>query len=373
MSSGGQLVLYRHLCNRPEIQLEIYGAEPATSTPSLLLRRLMRNLERTRFHQWEQHFWIWQNGRWMDGLLPNRISQDNRTVVLTIAHGDLSATALRFAQRHHLPLVSIFHDWWPDLPPVHPDWRRILEKQFRQLYDESTVALCVSEGMRDALGIHAHAQVLYPVPGSLRPRQTQIREKIVPQLGFKILYFGNLFHYGPMLKSALEILKNHPAVRLEVRGSKPNWPEEFKKEMNQHGLWLEFAPETAFASWAASADAFLVPLSFEPSLRRQMETSFPSKLVECAQFEKPLVVWGPEYCSAIRWARQDNRAVCVTNPNPSVFCQSLETLAASPLQQERYIAASRAAQKEFAPEKLQTQFISALETALTLRPLPSKS
>jgi glycosyltransferase involved in cell wall biosynthesis len=251
---------------------------------------------------------------------------------------------------------------------VGPSWRRILEKQFRRLYDESTVALCVSEGMRAALGPHPHAEVLYPIPGSLRPAQDQTREKAAAKSGCKILYFGNLFHYGPLLKSALEVLKNHPMIRLEVRGSKPNWPEEFKKEMSQHGLWLEFAPETEFADWAASGDAFLVPMAFEPSLRRQMETSFPSKLVECVQFEKPLVIWGPEYCSAIQWARRENRAVCVTDPNPSAFCQALEEFIASPLQRERCVSASRTAQKEFTPEKIQAQFMAALETALKPRP-----
>ena len=30
---------------------------------------------------------------------------------------------------------------------------------------------------------------------------------------------------------------------------------------------------------------------FDPKMRRRMETSFPSKLIEFSQFGKPLVVW----------------------------------------------------------------------------------
>jgi glycosyltransferase involved in cell wall biosynthesis len=134
--------------------------------------------------------------------------------------------------------------------------------------------------------------------------------------------------------------------------------------MSQRGLWLEFAPTSEFAEWAASGDAFLVSMAFDPLLRRQMETSFPSKLVECVQFGKPLVIWGPEYCSAIQWARRENRALCVTDPDPSAFCRALEALAASFAQQERFSAACRAARSDFDPEKIQAQFMAALEAAL---------
>jgi hypothetical protein len=42
-----------------------------------------------------------------------------------------------------------------------------------------------------------------------------------------------------------------------------------------------------------------------------VETSFPSKLPEYAQFGKPIVIWGPEYCSAIHWGREGDRALCI--------------------------------------------------------------
>ncbi len=40
----------------------------------------------------------------------------------------------------------------------------------------------------------------------------------------------------------------------------------------------------------ASADAFLITIVFAPSIRRRMETSLPSKLIEFAQFGKPLII-----------------------------------------------------------------------------------
>ena len=111
-------------------------------------------------------------------------------------------------------------------------------------------------------------------------------------------------------------------------------------------------------------DTVLVVMSFDAALRRRMTTSFPSKLTEAMQLGLPVVIWAPEYCSAVQWARQGNRALCVTDPNPSVFRRALEELAASPAEQERLAkSAQDAAAGEFNPEGIQGQFMDALGRA----------
>ena len=35
-----------------------------------------------------------------------------------------------------------------------------------------------------------------------------------------------------------------------------------------------------------------------------MELSFPSKLTDYTAAGVPLLIWGPPYCSAVRWARE---------------------------------------------------------------------
>jgi glycosyltransferase involved in cell wall biosynthesis len=131
------------------------------------------------------------------------------------------------------------------------------------------------------------------------------------------------------------------------------------------GLWLDFAPRHELNEWLRSADAFLVPMVFDQDVRRRMETSFPSKLPEFAQLGKPIVIWGPKYCSAVEWARQGNRSLCVTDPNPLALRQALEMLADSTDQQQRSSAAARrAAATDFDPERVQTQFMEALRCVL---------
>jgi hypothetical protein len=46
-------------------------------------------------------------------------------------------------------------------------------------------------------------------------------------------------------------------------------------------------------------------MSFDPVDRANMELAFPSKLADCTAIGLPLVIYGPEYCSAVRWAREN--------------------------------------------------------------------
>ena len=53
------------------------------------------------------------------------------------------------------------------------------------------------------------------------------------------------------------------------------------------------------------ADALFVPMSFAAADRPNMEISFPSKLTDYTAVGLPLLIYGPDYCSAVRWAREN--------------------------------------------------------------------
>ena len=144
-----------------------------------------------------------------------------------------------------------------------------------------------------------------------------------------------------------------------MRGSNPNWPENAKQEMRDAGLWLEFAPRSELDAWLQAADAFLIPMVFDEKYRRRMETSFPSKLIEFAQYGKPLIIWGPEYCSAVQWGDQNENALCVKSPDVLELKKQLEFLCAMPNQKQKYAEKSiEAAESEFNPSSIQAIFLS---------------
>jgi len=361
-TSGGEIILHRHLVNQPWIELEVYGQEPTKLTPTSLIRRLAGRLGQTRWRKFAEDFWIFWAGRWMDPMLPSEVASRRRTVVMTVAHGDGFMAAMRFARGHRLPLVSFFQDWWPDMAEAHGFARRILEKHFCSLADQSSVGVCVSEGMKNLLG-NERSVVLPPIPAAAE-RQTA---SPAPRTGkFRLLYFGNLVEYGPMLGKAIEALEGNAHVELVVRGTRPKWPPDFAAEMKRQGKWLDFAPRGELEAWLESADAFLVPMVFDPAMHRRMETSFPSKLIEFAQFGKPLVVWGPDYCSAVEWARRSGGALCVTDASAAALVGALQNLATShALRASLATAISSLAAGEFRPTEIQKRFRSLLERVVS--------
>lgn len=357
-TSAGQLLLYRHLVDKPHLTFEVHGDVPLVPSFTGLVRRVARRLSRTRFHRFVQDILLYWNSRWIDTALPRTISQPERTVVLTVAHGDGFVAAQRFARHHGLPLVSFFHDWWPDIIRVHSPFRRLIDHRFRALARESRVVFCVSEGMAEALGAAENTVVLYPIPEPSRVSASPQRE--TPK-SFNVLYFGNLVDYGPMLGGALEASLKYPGLLLQARGAKPAWTAKRMETLRTSGRWLEFAPRSELDEWLATADAFLVAMLFAPAERRRMETSFPSKLAEFTQLGKPIVVWGPEYCSAVRWARNGNKALCVTSPNPDALLEQISILASDRALADRLASSARsAAQAEFNHWAIQHRFCSAI-------------
>jgi len=206
---------------------------------------------------------------------------------------------------------------------------------------------------------------LWPIPGKLAaPAASEGKGRTPGEAKFKICYSGNLREYAPMLQSALRALRDHPSVRLEVRGLAPRWPKAFRDEMLAAGTYHEFAPREELERWLRSADAFLVTTAFEPGMRRMMQTNFPSKLLEFARFGRPLVAWGPVYSSLIQWAQPSGKAWCVTDPEPEALRRSLEHLAGSESEQARLAGEARdAMRREFDPAAIQAQFVRAIQDA----------
>jgi len=356
VGSGGELVLHRHLKLNPRIQSEVVSWQRFPFRLKVIgkLRELgFRSISRG----WECLFPVLPSGKMVD----DQIHSFRPDVLVTIAHGWWHIQARRIARKFQLPLVSFFQDWWPDFPEVPAAFRARVEHEFRKTCAQSQVAICVSDDMRRELGEPQNAVVLHDAP-SLPHWHKSTRDAELP---LRVAYFGNLFEYGPLIESALRTLNGSDRVRLEVFGPNPLWTSGAVDEFRSRGVYRGFiAPNELAESLQKFQDA-LVVMSFAPSHRRRMTTSFPSKMIDAMQLSLPVVIWGPEYCSAVKWARRRKRALCVTDPNPSAIRRALEELAASPAEQERLAESSReAAATDFNHERIQAQFVDALRRAI---------
>ena len=66
------------------------------------------------------------------------------------------------------------------------------------------------------------------------------------------------------------------------------------------------------------ADALFVPMSFDSADRINMEMAFPSKLADYTAAGLPLLIYGPTYCSAVSWARENAGVAVVVDSEPNL-------------------------------------------------------
>lgn len=360
---GGELLLHRYLTLDPRIQfkVECWQEFPFRLKVIGKLRQVgLRFVSRS----WECLFPVLPRKK----ALRELIHSFEPDVVLTVAHGWWHIRAAAAANEFNLPLVTFFHDWWPDFPEIPRAFRPRVERQFRRTCAESAVAVCVSDGMLRELGTPHNGLVVYPVPSLQRA------EGWKPNFKFplRVAYFGNLSEYGPLVEAALRALDSSEQVRLEVFGPTPRWTSGAEAYFRDRGLYHGFVPSNQLGKPLQHFHAVLVVMSFCAELRRRMVTSFPSKMIDAMQLGLPVIVWGPEYCSAVEWARHGELALCVTDPNPSALRSALEGLAASPLEQERLARSAREnAAGEFNPARIQEQFMNALRHARVGAEMPA--
>jgi hypothetical protein len=77
------------------------------------------------------------------------------------------------------------------------------------------------------------------------------------------------------------------------------------------------------------ASALFVPMSFAESDRGNMTMAFPSKLADYTATGLPLLIYGPTYCSAVSWAR-DNPGVAEVVESESCLSAAVASLAQHP-------------------------------------------
>jgi hypothetical protein len=230
--------------------------------------------------------------------------------VLTVAHGFGWLAAASLAQQRKVPLVVMVHDDWPRAANVPSGFRNWLDRKFAHVYRQAQSRLCVSPAMQLAYETRygASAEVLYPSRASDLPDFVAPPERLARNdHQFTIAFAGTINSPG-YVKALIALHDALLAVggRLSIFG--PLTPDQAR----QSGLDLPNVVIGGLLSWPElmrrlreEVDALFVPMSFEASDSSNMELAFPSKLADCTAVGLPLLIYGPPYCSAVRWATEN--------------------------------------------------------------------
>jgi glycosyltransferase involved in cell wall biosynthesis len=290
-----------------------------------IVQRLMKTRLALFAHDYVQVF----GGSCVPASFLEAARQFKPDVIMTGAETWMADMAAGLACKLKVPLVGHFMDW-PTFAMMGHSWvKRHASEKFRRRYQRCDLAFGICPEMLETLGAHRNAHVFYPsgqAGGARAPKSRQMQG-----YPFTILFAGNLGQwYGRMLESLASHFRREKDVRLQIAGSNALWTAEVEKSLRQEGTHLGFLKGAEYKAAFDNADALLLIMGFGTASRLIESTSFKSKLADYLTSGLPLVVWGPDYCTAIRHARREDFAEVVTTDDPVAVVTAVKALARNP-------------------------------------------
>lgn len=355
-SYHGSALLHRLLSDYPAGKLKIIE----TATQSQTERRLSHvtyishpigktRWLNTRFHPYAVA-WFTQAGKRSAPRIAGSLNGFKYESVLTVAHGFGWMAAAQIAKQRNVPLHLIVHDDWARVADVAPSFRNWLDEQFASVYRQARSRFCVSPAMSRAYEERygEPAETIYPSRAAGCPEYAEPPARLARNdRPFTIAFAGTINSLGYV--RALTALQN--ALK-PVNGRLLLFGPLTSDEARQAGLETENTEVCGLLSWMElmirlrdNADALFAPMSFEDADRTNMQMAFPSKLADYTATALPLLIYGPGYCSAVTWARE-NPGVAEVVETESDLGPAVQRLANNPQHRlalgRRALAAGRA-------------------------------
>ena len=363
-SQGGELLLYRLLRDYPADRLAVVHApqwppfEPDRQLPGVRYEAIdcAPALPAVLRSRWLPVWPVLELAAM--GRHARRVAQalgDFRPeAVLSVTDFGLWRAAARLARTRRLPLVLVQHD---DLAskmtgnsrkPQYRLTRWLIDRQVGRAYRQAAARFCVSRGMaeRHERLYRGRAEVLYPSRGDDSPEP---RVRVNPDLIGRppvVAFAGALYTVG-----ACELLRQMAGLLAPLGGrldlyTRATADELRGLDLNRPNVRLAgfFAPPEMAERMSDSAHLLFLPASFLPAEATDVSTLFPSKLADYTAVGLPLLVWGPAYSSAARWAADNPEAArLVADPDPRPVVDAVAGLAADPGLAARLATAALAA------------------------------
>lgn len=285
--------------------------------------------------------------------------------VVTVAHGYSWLTAARLARTYAVPLHLIVHDDCLMTLNVAQPLRSFAESRFGHVYRTAAIRFCISAAMCDhyfrLYGVHG--EVLYPSRArDARVSTSPSSRAATPGSPFTVAFAGSLnVGHIPAVEALAKAL-DRLGARLEIYGPDPA-PEVRSRLTSPVVSFHSYLPSNELAErFRDRADALLMPMSFDAADARNMELCFPSKLADYTAMGVPILIVGPAYCSAVRWARENpGVAEVVTGIGVGELSSALTTLLSDAARRRSLAAeALRVGLTFFGHQPAQDRFMAAI-------------
>lgn len=375
-SFGGPLQIYRHFRERNDF--DFIDLNPVETQPWdgwlprwIVESRLFKRVCNTRLYPWiiygSNHTLLGGQAR----QLARKIRESQADALVTVAYGRRCYVACLAAELSKVPLITFYHDWWPDLvlaktPRTHV-W---MDRQFRRLARESQLILPVTQALLDELGGHRNAAILPPIPATRSQRESidAPTQNANPNRRRLLVYAGTLEGtYGVMVRELADSLHRQPECGWNLRayGSATSWPIDERERLASLGVYgglLAQGPELEAA--LQEADALLVVMDFLPENRRRVRTSFPSKIIDYLAYRKPILAWGPDDCFAVKLTRQSALGLSITTPSASTARNRLSASNLDVSIKALQAGTSESVLRKYRPANIQSKLVDSMANVI---------
>lgn len=319
----GSALMFRAFETYPADRLRIVEtdvpSQPADRLPGVRYAHLpiaQRRWLNTRLHGYYSA-WLTASAAQRAGQIIAAVSGFEIEAVVTVGHGFGWLAADAIAARLNVPLHLIVHDDWPRVSAITPGLQPWLDRAFARVYRAAATRLCVSPFMAEVYerryGIDG--SVMYPSRSEACPVfDAKPAGAIASGDVMRIGYGGNS---GPEMMACLETL----AASLPGSGARLAVFGPFDADAQNRLLAL--SPAVSFEGFVpyqqmirglrAAADVLFVPMTFAAADRENQMVSFPSKLADYTATGLPLLIYGPSYSSAVRWARAEGDVAAIVD------------------------------------------------------------
>ena len=329
---AGSALLYRLLDNYPADKLHIIETNIASSNlkhrlpdvPYQVLPYAYKPLLKNRFFR-EYNSFLFAVARYRTKALKEINCSFQAEAVLTVAHGISWLTAAAFAEKFNLPLHLIVHDDWISFTPAIQGFKKLLEQKFKGYYQQAKSRFCVSPYMADKYkeryGIDGI--VLYPSRGTDVPEVVYPPNKVKDQILAKHFVYAGSIHSQGQANNLITLARILETIGGKLFVYTPlDLEASTKFGLNRKNIIIKSViPSRALiAELQSTMDILFVPMNFDLDAKNNMELCFPSKLADYTAIGLPLLIWGPSYCSAVQWSKQNPNVAAVVEE------QSVESL-----------------------------------------------
>jgi hypothetical protein len=342
-SYHGSALLYRLLQRYPADRLNIVEGNLQLSRPERRLTSVpygvlsvgRQRWLNTRFHTWVAA-WFTFKASALARQVPSVLGNFAPEAVLTVAHGFSWITAAMFARQFGLPLHLILHDDWPRAANLPVRMKRWLDRRFGAVYRQAASRLCVSPFMAEEYEqrYEAGGTLLYPSRAPDAPVFAAPPERIAETGRPLIFAFGGTLNTDGHVRALHQLSESLEGIggQLHLYGPISHADAERAGLLRANVRLCGLVPAAEFISrMRAEVDVLFAPMSFASKDRTNMEISFPSKLTDYTAAGIPLLIYGPPYSSAVRWARQlAGVAELVDSEGPEDLAKAVRLLAVSP-------------------------------------------